>query len=176
MRRLILMRHAKSAWSEPVLADFDRPLSRRGKRIAPMMGAYIDRERLLADYTLISPARRTRDTWQLLGQAAQNAAHGFDERIYEASDSTLLGLVRAMPGKIASLMIIGHNPGLQELACALARRDRSKARRAMEEKFSTAALCVLDFAVDDWADIMPDTGLLERFVTPHRLGFTLEEV
>jgi len=175
MRRLILLRHAKSAWNEPALDDFDRPLASRGRKVAPLVGGYIEREKLRPDYALISPSRRTCETWQLLGPLSEAVRHGFDKRIYEASLHDLLAVTRDTPDRIETLMIVGHNPGLQTLATHLARSDRTTARRALEQKFPTAALCVLDFDLDAWAGLSKDIGVIERFVTPRGLGFSDDE-
>lgn len=175
MRRLILFRHAKSAWNEPDLDDIDRPLAKRGQKVAPLMGDYIDRETLRPDYALISPARRTCETWQLLGPMSQAVRHGFDKRLYEASLHDLLTVIRDTPDRIERLMIVGHNPGLQTLAAHLARGDRTTARRTLEQKFPTAALCVLDFDLDAWAGLSKEMGVIERFVTPRGLGFSDDE-
>ena len=171
----MLFRHAKSAWNEPGLPDFDRALNRRGRMDAPLMGTYMKSAALLPDYSLISPARRTRDTWSLLSQDWGMQRHGYDERIYEASAETLLGIMRATPKQITTLMLLGHNPGMQDMACDLAKHDNNKMRLVLDEKFPTAALCVLDFASDDWGGILENSGMIERFVTPRSLGYAPDD-
>lgn len=175
MRRLILLRHAKSALAEAGQSDFDRPLNQRGLVVTPKMGDYMQNSGLLPDYALISSSRRTRDTWQHLQTSWPETRHGFDGRLYEASLATLMGIIRAMPTQIATLLVIAHNPGLHELAISLQRQDNSKMARLLREKFPTAALCVLDFSAEEWSDVWPQSGFLERFETPRHLGFGLSE-
>lgn len=175
MRRLLLLRHAKSAWNQPGLSDIDRPLNQRGTAIAPLVGAYMKDEGLLPDYALVSTAKRTRQTWQLLSSVWGEVRHGFDERLYETYAKAILAIIKANPAQLSSLLIVGHNPGLQELAVILARQEKSKTLRSLTDHFPTTALCVLDFEVDEWEDIIPGLGVIERYVTPRSLGLTADD-
>lgn len=170
MRRLILLRHAKSDWSEGV-ADLDRPLAPRGREAAPRVGRYLAAEGLLADLVLVSPARRTQETWELVCAELGTAPPAQTEPlIYEASTARLLDVVRQQPDACHVVMMIGHNPGFETLADLLAQNGSQLARSAMDEKFPTAAVAVIDLPVDHWADVMPRTGRLDRFVTPRMLA------
>jgi phosphohistidine phosphatase len=165
-RRLILLRHAKSAWPTGV-EDHDRPLAKRGEKTAPMVGAYLAREKLLPSLVLVSTARRTQETWKIVrGPLPHSVAKRDDKNLYEAPTVRLLGIIQAVEPTVATLMLIGHNPGLQDLALELAGSGDEAAHAAMAEKFPTAALAVIDFR----ADITPGSGNLERFVTPGSLA------
>lgn len=169
-RRLILFRHAKSDWPDGVI-DENRPLAPRGQKAAPLMGAYMAKNGIVPDLVLVSTARRTQDTWNLL---APSLPKEFDRRdvgaIYEASPNRLLDVVRSTDVAVHSLMLVGHNPGLQQLALALVGAGDKDAIHRLGEKFPTAALAVLDFTLDRWPDLHAGTGTLERFVTPKSLG------
>lgn len=169
-KRLILLRHAKSAWPDSV-EDSARPLADRGRRAAPLMGAYLAKRRLAPDRILVSPARRTEDTWSLVQKLLPGVAGArTDERIYEASANTLLAVIRETDASIRSLMIIGHNPGLEDLARRLmASREGEHAER-LAEKYPTAGLAVFDFDGADWSAIQPGKGRLKAFVTPKSLA------
>lgn len=169
MRRLFLFRHAKSAWPAGI-ADFERPLAPRGIAASRLMGDYLRRQGFAPARILVSPARRTRETWKLVNEAWRptGASIAEEARIYAASLAMLVAIVRETPAEVPSLMLVGHNPGLAELALLLgAAADGDYAR--MAGKYPTAALAVIDFAQDDWR-VVPESGRLERFVTPKQLG------
>ncbi|RMH22993.1 MAG: histidine phosphatase family protein [Gemmatimonadetes bacterium] len=170
MKTLLLLRHAKSSWDEPSLDDFDRPLSARGRRDAPRIGRWIAEHELAPDLALVSPARRTRETWSLvepeLGKGDVRVE--FDPALYLASPAEMLTAVRAAPEAAERLLVLAHNPGTQALALLLSSGDEA-ARRAMHAKFPTAALAVLDFDVDRWLDAGPGGARLRAFVRPRDL-------
>ncbi|QRG05459.1 histidine phosphatase family protein [Xanthobacter dioxanivorans] len=169
MRRLILLRHAKSDWPDGV-ADPERPLAPRGRTAAPRIGIYIAREELVADRVLVSPARRTRETWDLVAaQLPPVKVVASEPRIYDASASRLLSVLREQPRDAHSLMLVGHNPGLEDLAEMLAAGGSATYLSKMSEKFPTGALAVIDLPVDDWSLVAPGSGRLDRFVTPRDL-------
>lgn len=169
-RRLILLRHAKSAWPDGV-DDFARPLADRGRRAAPLIGAYLARRRLTPDLVLVSPARRAEDTWSLVRKLLpETTAHRLEERIYESSAETLLAVIRQTAAATRTLMIIGHNPGLEDLARQLlASREGEHAERLLE-KYPTAGLAVFDVDGADWSAVQPGRGRLKAFVTPKSLA------
>lgn len=170
MRRLMLFRHAKSDRSAPGAVDRDRPLERRGKEAAPRIGAYMTRHGLLPDSVVCSPARRTRETWSLVAAAfSKPPSVTFEERVYNATANTLLDVARKTSNDVHSLLIIGHNPGLQDLAALLIASGDVEARERLHEKFPTAGLVVIDFAYDDWQKLHRQAGRLDRFVTPRSL-------
>jgi len=170
MRRLMLLRHAKSNWPTGV-ADRDRPLAARGREAAPTMGRYLADEMLLPDLVLVSPARRTVETWELVAaMLPEKPAVQFEPRIYEAPTDRLLGVVQEIEGDVRTLLMIGHNPGFVELATRLTGHGDRYAAARMGQKYPTCGLAVLDFAVEDWRDVALRGGRLDRFVTPASLG------
>jgi phosphohistidine phosphatase len=165
MKTLFLLRHAKSSWDDPVLDDFDRPLSDRGRKAAPMIGRYIAKRGWQPDLALVSPAIRARDTWQLVApELAAPAETRFEPAIYMAEPEVLLDLLRQSdtPG---SVILIGHNPGLEQLGALLAGpQSEPQARARMAEKFPTAALARFDIAT-----LEPGGAALTDFVRPRDL-------
>lgn len=170
MRRLILLRHAKSDWPNGI-ADRDRPLAPRGRHDAPRMGRYLAQEALMPDRVLVSPALRTRETWELVAPHLLGMPEvESDARLYEATAARLLAVLREQPANAHVLMLVGHNPGTEDLADTLVAGGPDTSRDIMQEKFPTAALAVIDLPIDDWADVRPESGRLDRFVTPRGLA------
>ncbi len=178
-RKLVLLRHAKSAW--PDVPDHERPLARRGRRDAPAMGRWLRAAGYLPDLVLCSTARRARETWQL-AQAELGATPpaSFDGRVYEASATQLLDLIRRAPPAARTLLIVGHDPAVPELALMLAATtppapagtESGSAPVAvldrMRAKFPTAAVAILEFT-GNWDQLAPGSARLTRFVTPRGL-------
>lgn len=170
MRRLMLLRHAKSSWPANT-ADRDRPLAVRGREAAPVMGSYLAEELLLPDLVLISPAKRTVETWELVRpMLPEKPGTHFEPRIYEAPAERLLKVVQEADPHVRTLLLIGHNPGFEELAAKLTGHGDRYAAARMAQKYPTCGLAVLDFAIEDWRDLSPRSGRLDRFVTPASLG------
>src|SRR6218665_2058758 len=170
MRRLMLLRHAKSNWPAGV-ADRDRPLATRGREAAPLMGRYLADELLLPDLVLISPALRTAETWKLVApMLPEKPATHVEPRIYEAPADRLLEVVQEVETEVRTLLMVGHNPGFEDLAARLAGHGDRYAQARMAQKYPTCGLAVLDFAVEDWRDVAARGGRLDRFVTPGSLG------
>jgi phosphohistidine phosphatase len=170
MRRLLLLRHAKSD-RPPGMPDHDRPLNRRGRDDAPIIGTYLAHNALIPDRVLCSTAERTRETWDLVaGQLPKHPPVEFEERLYEAGSPAILNLVRATPQKAHSLLVIGHNPGMHQCALTLIASGDVEARERLHEKFPTTALAVIDFALDDWDKLHARSGRLDRFITPRQLS------
>jgi len=170
MKRLYLLRHAKSDWADPDRIDAERPLSPRGRRAAPTLGRYMRREGLLPDLVLASTARRAEETWDLLSQTLKSDVPvETSHKLYLASPARLLKTIRGIDDKIGSAIIVGHNPGLQALALELAGSGDAGARARLAAKYPTGALAVFDFPVVHWADVAAGAGELERFVVPRDL-------
>lgn len=166
MPRLILLRHAKSDRT-PGVEDHERPLNARGRNAAPTVGAYLAGEGIIPDLVVCSTAKRTRQTWELVARALPKPPHAeFDETLYLAEEDAIRELVHTLPPAARCAMLIGHNPGLHEVALALIGAGDAAARRKLQAKFPTAALVVIDFPGDDWTAVRPRSGTLERFVTP----------
>jgi phosphohistidine phosphatase len=170
MRRLLLLRHSKTERPEPGERDRDRKLMARGRADAPLIGTYMARHRLIPDRVLVSPAKRTLETWELLETALnKNPEVAKEERIYNARTQTLADLIRETEDAPA-LLVIGHNPGLHDLANELIGSGDVEARESLNEKLPTSGLVVIDFAFDDWSELHDSSGRLDRFVTPRSLG------
>ena len=170
MRRLMLLRHAKSDWSRPDLADHDRALNARGREAAPKIGTYMARHALHPDLVVVSSARRARETLDLLLPALKKSPKViFDPRLYEASPDTLLSVARETPPAVHTLLVIGHNPGLADFAALLVAAGDTGGRARLAEKFPTGALAVIDVPFDAWGKLHAKCGRLDRFVIPRAL-------
>lgn len=169
MKTLTLLRHAKSDWTDAVARDFDRPLNERGQRAAWTMGAHMAAQGLEFDRVLASPAVRVKDTLDEVERGyGRRLAIVYDKRIYLASASTLLDLVRETDDAVARLLMVGHNPGLEELALELAQDDsQSPMRREVEIKYPTATLAEIALEADSWSETA--RGKLRRYVRPRDL-------
>jgi phosphohistidine phosphatase len=175
MRRLLLLRHAKSDRSLAGVRDHDRPLNARGREAAALMGGYMNSHRLIPDRAAVSTSMRTRETWLLLAAGLGIApAAVYEERIYEARPAVIGDVIAATPAGVRTLLVIGHNPGLQALALTLVGSGDDAGRRSLVEKFPTAALAVIDFPFDDWRQLAASSGRLERFVTPRQVAATVD--
>jgi phosphohistidine phosphatase len=172
MLRLMLLRHAKSSWPSSGMQDAARPLSERGKAAARLMGAYMAHHSLIPDRVLCSSARRTRET--LAGITTEewpgNMDVIFDQRLYEATPQSILSVIRIQDKAAHTLLVIGHNPGLQEAAELLIAAGDVELRERLREKFPTAALAVIDFAIDQWRSIHERSGRLDRYIVPRAVA------
>lgn len=171
MKTVTLFRHAKSGEKDnPNIDDFERPLASRGLKAAPKMGMALREHKLRPGLILCSPSVRTRQTLSLAEPEAWDTQPEvrFDQRLYEASARALFKVLRELPDEVGHVMIVGHNPGLQELAVALLPVG-SLARQEFKEKLPTAAVATFDFATDRWAKLRPATGQLRLFISPNML-------
>ncbi len=175
MRRLILLRHAKSNWTGIGLKDQDRALASRGRDAAPRVGAYMAHHALVPDLVLASTATRARDTWALVAEAFRNAPPvSYDERLYETGPKAILDAIKSTQRDVHVLLVVGHNPGLRDLAELLIASGDVDARQRLLEKFPTAGLAVIDFPIDDWGKLHPKSGRLDRFVAPRQLDLATD--
>lgn len=172
MLRLLLLRHAKSSWDAPALHDRDRPLTVRGRRAARSMGEFMHKSGYRPHHVMCSPAARARATCTLVLQAMNRKVRcTIEEDIYDFGDgSVILRLIRAKGGGVSPLLLVGHNPSMEELAAALVGDGPPAAIKAMARKFPTAALAVIDFDAATWADIAEGAGRLVSFTRPKTLN------
>jgi phosphohistidine phosphatase len=168
MKRLYLLRHAKSSWKDPAVADHDRPLSGRGRRAAAAIGRHLRAQGIEPELVLSSTAWRARETLERIEPALATPAIRIEPELYRASAGTLLERLRGVADDVDSVMLIGHNPGLQRLALDLARRV--PAVRELEAKYPTAALATLEFADPSWQALERGTAELAGFVRPRDLA------
>jgi phosphohistidine phosphatase len=173
MKTLTLLRHAKSGWDDPVARDFDRPLNPKGQRAAAMVGRHMKALGLAFDHVLASPAARVVETLRHVGQGyGGDLAPAWDQRIYLASTATLLDIVHELPAGAERVLLVGHNPGLEELVLSLV-PDDGALRDEVEIKFPTATLAEMTFETGGWGAVQPGNGTLTRFVRPRDLDTTL---
>ena len=169
--RLMLLRHAKTEKAEPGMRDDERRLNERGQTDAPLIGAYMARHALIPDRVLVSTAERTRETWRRLAEALPARPRvSYEERLYNAGSETILALAKQVEPPARTLLIIGHNPGLHDLARLLIASGDVEARERLNEGLPTSGLAVIDFATKDWGKVHPRGGRLERFVSPRSLA------
>jgi phosphohistidine phosphatase len=169
--KLVLLRHAKSAW--PDVPDHQRPLAGRGRRDAPAVGRWLLRTGHVPSQVMCSTARRARQTWEL-AQAEIDVLVpvSFEDGVYQAAAAGLLDLVRQVPPVAETLLVVGHDPGLPDLALMLARGsgdgpgEQTDPLRRMKVKFPTAAVAVLEFAGPTWSRLGPAQARLTDFVSP----------
>ena len=169
MRTLILLRHGKSSWSDPTVADIDRPLAPRGRRASRLIAKYMRKKKIRPQLVLCSTSVRTRQTLEGIESAlGKNSAVDLVPQLYAATEPELLERLRALPDSVESVMLIGHNPGLHDLARALASRGADLPR--LEEKFPTGALATLMINSDTWTTLGPGDAELVDYVVPRQLG------
>ena len=169
-KRLILFRHAKSAWNENV-EDHERSLAARGIAAAPVMGRWLAAQGLVPDLALVSTARRARQTWTLASAELGTPVDKQDSAaIYEASPEDIMRAIRSVPASVGTLIVVGHNPGLEELAKRLMSDGGGEAGARLREKFPTGAIAVLACRVEAWSSLAPGASVLESFVTPKMLA------
>jgi phosphohistidine phosphatase len=171
MRRLLLLRHAKAESSEPGMEDRGRTLIERGRKDAARIGVYMASHALVPDRVMLSPAARTQETWKSTAAAFRPAPAAMSvERLYDATPHAIFAVIKEAPAAAHTLMVIGHNPGLHELALMLIASGDIDARERLREKLPTSGLVIIDFAFDDWSKLHPQSGRLERFVSPKTLA------
>lgn len=171
MKTLGIFRHAKSDWHDARLRDFDRPLNKRGRKGAEIMGRHICEHGIGWQRVLASPAVRVTQTIEIAAQAVGKApAVAWDRRIYLANSATLMDILRDQAGDPASILLIGHNPGLEDLIFDLVPDDGSSPLRdVVEEKFPTAAYAVLELDIDGWQAIDEHCARFVHLVRPRDL-------
>ena len=170
MRRLLLFRHAKAQRPEAGMKDRARVLIERGRKDSAKIGAYMATNGLVPDRVLISPSARTQETWKYTATAFSSTPTAVTvEQLYEATPPAIVTLIKEAPSEAHTLLVIGHNPELHELALMLVASGNADARKLLQNKLPTAGLVIMDFAFDDWRNLHRQSGRLERFVTPKLL-------
>ena len=170
MKTLILMRHAESGWADPGMDDHDRPLNQRGRQDAPVMAHWLEARGLRPDRVLCSPARRTRETVELMRDAAPFLPEPeLPAALYHAGPGTLLEHLRRLPGGCGSVLLVAHEPGLGALLRTLGGRTTAPERRSAYSHFPTAAIAVLDADIGEWRNLGADRAELVAFAVPREL-------
>lgn len=184
MKRIVVVRHAKSSWADSAVADHDRPLNARGRWAAKRVAAALAERGYAPELTYCSTAARTRQTWELMASRFERASREdeagnapqvrFLRELYLATTATLLELAAAAPADAGTLMILGHNPGVHSLACRLARSGDPEDMDLLRLKMPTGAAAVVELGGDRW-DLVPGGGELTHLILPRRLeGRTTE--
>ena len=162
MKTLLLLRHAKAENAAPGSSDIDRALNERGRNEAQAMGTFIRKQNLTFELVLCSPALRARETAELVLAAAEITANvRYDQRIYEASPRQLLEVISEVEEDKIAVLLVGHNPGMEELLRALTGKG---------EPMATGTLAKIDFNFDEWSRVTEDIGALECIVRPNELA------
>jgi phosphohistidine phosphatase len=174
VKRLLLLRHGKAVPADPGIEDHERDLLPRGRHDAPAIGQYMAESGYIPDAILCSTSRRTAETAELVvAELPAMRTIDYVEALYLAAPPAVLAAIRSAAENSKTLLLVGHNPGIERLATALAREPVQRKERdrfdLIEEKFPTAALAVLDFAVSRWRDVAPGQGELIDFVRPRDL-------
>lgn len=173
MKTLTLLRHAKSGWDDGVARDFDRPLNPKGRRAAQTMGRHLRDDGYRFDRVVASPAQRVVET---LAEVADGYGAAlpieWDRRLYLASAATLLDLVHETPDAADHILLVGHNPGLEDLVLTLVPDDGAETRDAVEAKYPTASIAQMTWA-GDWTSIRSGGATLARFIRPRDLDASL---
>jgi phosphohistidine phosphatase len=171
VKTILLLRHAKSAWGQPGLDDHERPLNKRGARAAEAMADHIVRKAPRPDLVLCSTAVRTRQTLAPLVQRLVPPAPpiALEKSLYLAPEAILLARLQAVPDDIRTVLLIGHNEGIGELAEALAGTGDPRALDRLHEKYPTGALATFEIPDGSWRELAPGEGDLLSFVRPRDL-------
>lgn len=170
MKRLLLLRHAKSSWHDPSLTDFERPLNRRGRAAARAIGDYLARKDLLPDLMLCSAAQRTRETLAFIqDRLDKDIPASIEKGLYDASPAEIARIVEKAAHKANTVMVIGHNTGLEELAWHLSFKGNRKARKYMAMKYPTGALAIIKITGKGWRKLDGSDATLQRFLCPRDL-------
>lgn len=175
MKRLLLLRHAKAAAGSVKSGDHARPLNERGRLDAPRMGIAMQHKRYLPDLVLCSTAKRTEETWEHVSPELDGSPEvRFLDELYLAPWKAIASIIRNAGGAAETMLVIGHNPGLEECASALSRKPKSEHERVcaalLAEKFPTCALAVLDFDLGTWREIAAGGAILRDFIRPKELS------
>ncbi len=162
MKRLYLIRHAKSSWADPTLRDFDRPLNKRGKRDAPFMGKKLAEREIMPDFIMASSAKRAAKTARTIARAIEYPKKDiyFTEAIYLADEEGLYGIVRSCDESVTSLFLVGHNFGITDFAVSLSGEQI--------ENIPTCGIAALEFDLESWQQVGPNTARMLFFDCPKK--------
>jgi phosphohistidine phosphatase len=173
MRRLLVFRHSKAQRAIAGAPDRERALIERGRKDAAKIGAYMATHHLAPERVMLSPAARCQQTWKYAAATMKPAPAAMSvEKLYDATPHAIMAAIKDAPASVHTLMVVGHNPGMHELALMLIASGDIETRERLREKLPTSGLVIIDFAFDDWSRLHPLSGRLERFVSPKSLEVT----
>ena len=163
-----MLRHAKSSWDDPALDDRDRPLAPRGRKALPLLARHLEEVALAPQLVLCSSARRARETLEGIRPGLGDAEVQIMPGLYLVDSDELIGVLRALPGDPGTVMVVGHNPGLQELVLELAAVGDDLER--LRAKFPTGGLATVELEIETWRELEPGSGRLVALVAPRDLA------
>ncbi len=167
MKTVLLLRHAKSDWGNPGLADFERPLAKRGLKDAPRMGYVLADFEAVPDKILASPARRAKQTAEMAAKACgYKKSIAWQDSFYGGGSDALINTLKTLPDAVERAMLVGHNPTMEETVATLLLGYGSRWNQGFEIRFPTAALACLDLDIMEWADLEPGDATLRWFLIP----------
>jgi phosphohistidine phosphatase len=170
MKRLFLLRHAKSSWDNPSFADFERPLAPRGVRATERLARYMQEAALSFDLVLCSGAERARETWGRIAEAmGSNAPTDYQDALYMAGAQALTANLRGLDPSVNTALLVGHNPDLETLARRLCGGGEAAALARLEAKYPTGGLAEIALDCADWPELKDGCGTLKRFTVPRDL-------
>ncbi len=170
MRHLYLLRHAKSSWDDPRRPDHERPLAPRGIRDAERLARHLAAVTPRPDLLFCSSALRARQTLEPIAQSLRGAPVKIEDALYLAAWTDLLDRIHLVPGRDRAVLLVGHNPGMEELARQLAGAGPAALRQRLAEKFPTGALATLAVPFGSWRSLRPGAAELAELVVPRQLG------
>lgn len=170
MRRLLLLRHARTERDSSTGRDHDRALEESGRLDATAIGTVLAKSGLVPDLVLVSTARRALETWDLVApHLSPRPEVRVETDLYGAATGALLRIVRSLNSTIRQAMIVAHNPGLHEFALGLVAQDQAGDMDLLQNNLPTGAVAIIDFAVDDWSNVAFRTGVMKKLITPKML-------
>ena len=171
MKHIFLLRHAKSSWDNPALADFDRPLAPRGRRAVVRLARYMQEAALSFDQVLCSGAERARETWRRIAEEmGSNVPTDYEDALYMAGEQALMARLRGLDSTVNAVLVVGHNPDLETLAQRLCHNGENTALARLEAKYPTGGLAEIDLDCADWPSLKDGCGTLKRFTVPRELS------
>ncbi|MBB5517068.1 phosphohistidine phosphatase [Rubricella aquisinus] len=170
MKRIVLIRHAKSSWSDPDIADVDRPLNQRGRLCAPLMAAWLREHNLIPDHIWISPAKRSMETWAAMKPLFAEVPEPQTEKaLYMADPKTALAVIGTTPTAAETLFLIGHQPGIGSLARKLSTSKVGESQRRAFTKYPTAGTAIFECDAGEWAEVEFGKNHFKHFAAPKDL-------
>lgn len=164
MKKLILIRHAKSSWDDASIKDHDRILSERGLNDAPLVGKFLNKKNIIPDFVITSTAKRAAQTTEyVLKELDKDIRIRYDKNLYLTGSGKIIDIISKIEDDIKVLMVIGHNPDMPVLV------ERLTNKHFLHPKFSTAGVAIIDFEIESWSEIKSTHGNLELFITPKML-------